>query len=170
MTIRKAELRDIPAIFEMIKHYAEAQVMLPRSLTDLYESVREFQVAEDAAGNLVGCGALKLYNADLAEVRSLCVDPHAQRRGAGKSLTEGLLAEARGFGVKNVFALTTIPDFFARYGFREAARERFPMKLWRDCLRCDRYYHCEETAVWLDLSLSSSAPSRPVTDPVEVPV
>jgi amino-acid N-acetyltransferase len=151
MVIRKAELRDVPVVFEMINYYAAARVMLPRSLNDLYESVREFLVAENEQGEVVGCGALKFYNAELAELRSLCVRPGTQGRGVGRLLTEGLLAEADRFGLRTVFALTTTLEFFAKCGFREVARERFPMKVWRDCMRCDRYFHCQERAVCLDL-------------------
>ena len=167
MIIRKAELRDVPAIFEMINHYAAERVMLARSLTDLYESVREFLVSESERDEVIGCGALKFYNAELAEVRSLCVCPGIRRHGVGRLLMEGLLAEAEHYGLKTVFALTTTLEFFAKYGFREVARERFPMKVWRDCLRCDRYFHCEEKAVYLDLPLSSAS-SKTHAEPAEV--
>ncbi|MGH9447336.1 MAG: N-acetyltransferase [Terriglobia bacterium] len=166
--IRKAELRDVPAIFSMISHYAAERIMLPRSLTDLYESVREFLVAGNPKGEMAGCGALKLYNADLAEIRSLCVNPGIQHRGIGRLLTERLLGEAESFGLKTVFALTTTPEFFAKCGFREVARERFPMKVWRDCLRCDRYFHCHEKAVCLDLAAPLEI-SKTRAEPAEVP-
>ncbi|MGH9355078.1 MAG: N-acetyltransferase [Terriglobia bacterium] len=149
--IRKAELRDIPAIFEMINHYAAERVMLPRPLTDLYECVREFWIAGSESGEVTGCGALKFYNADLAEIRSLCVAQAGQSHGAGRALADRLLTEAESFGLKTVFALTLVPEFFFKCGFREVARERFPMKIWRDCLRCDRYFHCQEKTVCLDL-------------------
>jgi amino-acid N-acetyltransferase len=151
MIIRKAELRDVPDIFEMINYYAAERIMLPRSLTELYESVREFLVAEGEQGDVIGCGALKFYNAELAEIRSLCVRPGVQNQGIGRLLAEKLVTEAEQFGLKTVFALTTTLEFFAKCGFREVARERFPMKVWRDCLRCDRYFHCHEKAVCLDL-------------------
>ncbi len=166
-SIRKAELRDVPAIFSMISHYAAERIMLPRPLTDLYESVREFLVAGNQKGEIAGCGALKLYNAELAEIRSLCVNPKIQHRGIGRLLTEKLLAEAESFGLKTVFALTTTPEFFAKCGFREVARERFPMKVWRDCLRCDRYFHCHEKAVCLDLS-STSELVKTQAEPAEI--
>ncbi|MGH9396285.1 MAG: N-acetyltransferase [Terriglobia bacterium] len=165
--IRKAELRDVPAIFEMINHYAAERIMLPRPLTDLYESVREFLVAGDEGGNAAGCGALKFYNAELAEVRSLCVAPGTQKRGTGGALMERLLGEAESYGLKTVFALTMAPEFFLKCGFRETARERFPMKVWRDCLRCDRYFHCHEKTMCLDLPVASPA-SKAHPEPAEV--
>jgi len=150
LNIRQAELRDVPPLFEMINHYAAEGVMLRRTLTDLYECVREFLVAEED-GKLAGCGALKFYAADLAEIRSLCVAPGLNGHGVGRALTEQLLGEAEQFELKTVFALTTSPEFFAKCGFREMARERFPMKIWRDCLRCDKYFHCNEKTMVIDL-------------------
>ncbi len=165
--IRKAELRDVPVIFEMINHYAAEKIMLPRPLTDLYESVREFLVAGDEEAQVAGCGALKFYNAELAEIRSLCVAPGTQHRGMGRALTERLLLEAESYGLKTVFALTTTPEFFLKCGFRETARERFPMKVWRDCLRCDRYFHCSEKTVCLDLP-RPARPAKTQLEPAEV--
>lgn len=165
--IRKAGLADVPAIFEMINHYAAERVMLPRPLTDLYECVREFWVAEGEGGEVVGCGALKFYNADLAEIRSLCVALGGQSRGAGRALAERLLSEAEGYNLKTVFALTLVPEFFFKCGFREVARERFPMKVWRDCLRCERYFHCQEKTVCLDLPRPAK-PAKTQAEPAEV--
>ncbi len=151
MTIRKAKLTDVPEIHRLISHYAEERIMLPRTLTDLYENVWEFQVAEED-GNFLGCGALKLYNQEVAEVRSLCVEETRKSRGIGRELTDELLNEAEAMGLKTVFALTTSPTFFAKLGFHEVSRERFPTKVWRDCLRCERYTCCNEKAVSLELA------------------
>jgi len=126
--------------------------MLPRTLTDLYENVWEFTVVAEEEGRLVGCGALKLYNQDVAEIRSLCVDETLKAKGIGREITEALLNEAEAFGLKTVFALTIAPIFFAKLGFHEVPRERFPTKVWRDCLRCDRYTCCNEKAVTLELA------------------
>ena len=150
MTIRKAELRDVPALFQMISHYAAQRIMLPRPLVELYENVWEFTVAEED-GQVLGCGALKFYSAELAEVRSLCVTPGITNRGLGRALTERLLDEAERYGLKTVFALTLVPQFFDKLGFREIPRERFPTKVWRDCLACPKYFQCDEKAMVLDL-------------------
>lgn len=151
----------------MINHYAAERVMLPRPLTDLYECVREFLVAEDEEGQVTGCGALKFYNVELAEIRSLCVAPGSQNHGCGRALAETLLAEAERYGLKTVFALTLAPDFFFKCGFRETARERFPMKVWRDCLRCERYFHCHEKTVYLNLPRPASL-AKTQAEPAEV--
>jgi len=153
LTIRKAKLIDVPDIHRLINHYAEERIMLPRTLTDLYENVWEFTVvAEDETKSVVGCGALKLYSQDVAEIRSLCVDETVKSKGLGRQIMDELLNEAETFGLKTVFALTVAPAFFEKLGFREVPRERFPTKVWRDCLRCERYTCCNEKAVTLELA------------------
>jgi len=148
--IRKAELEDVPVLAEMINHYARERILLPRSLPELYECVREFVVAEKD-GVVVGCAALKFYNADLGEIRSLCVAPGANHHGIGRALVEDLIAEASHRRLKTVFALTMAPAFFQKCGFRETVRERLPQKVWRDCLRCEKYFCCDEKAFVFDL-------------------
>ncbi|MBI1940424.1 MAG: N-acetyltransferase [Acidobacteria bacterium] len=152
--IRKAELGDVPAIFELVRHYAAERVMLPRPLQEIYEDVWEFTVAEED-GQAVGCAALKLYSAELAEIRSLCVLPGGSGRGVGGALLESLLDEAEGLRLKTLFALTLVPGFFQKLGFREVARDTLPMKVWRDCLQCEKYFSCDEKTLVLDLAARS---------------
>ncbi len=169
MKIRKAELNDVQALFEMINHYVAEGIMLRRTLTELYECVREFQVAAaEDGGAILGAAALKIYSPELAEIRSLCVSPGLSGRGVGRALTESLLAEAEQYQLKTVFALTTSPGFFEKLGFREMARERFPMKIWRDCLRCDRYFHCNEKTVGIDLAARQQIKAEDKAEPVGV--
>ena len=150
LTIRKAELRDVPAIFRLVSHYVAERVMLPRSVAELYENVWEFTVAEED-GEILGCGGLKFYSAEVAEIRSLCVAPGLQKGGVGRSLTESVLREAEHYSLKTVFALTLVPVFFEKMGFHEVPREILPMKVWRDCVHCDRYFQCDEKTMLLDL-------------------
>ena len=167
LTIRKAELRDVPALFQMINHYAAQRIVLPRALVELYENVWEFTVAEQQ-GVVVGCGALKFYNAELAELRSLCVAPAGTHRGLGRTLSEHVLDEAEGHGLKTVFALTLAPAFFTKLGFREVPRERFPTKVWRDCLACPKYFQCDEKAMALDLDARRASKDEAALEPAEV--
>lgn len=151
LNIRKAELRDVPAIFKLISRYVAEQVLLPRPITNLYEDVWEFTVAEED-GELLGCGALKFYNQELAEIRSLCVDAALKSKGVGRMLTEALMDEAERCGLKTVFALTVVPAFFEKLGFQRATRERFPVKVFQDCLGCPKYSCCDEIAVSYQLA------------------
>jgi len=151
LNIRKAELQDVPALFKLINRYVLERVLLPRPLTNLYEDVWEFTVAEEN-GKLLGCGALKFYNQELAEMRSLCVDEQLKSKGVGRKLTEALLDEAERYGLKTVFALTVVPAFFEKLGFQKAPRERFPVKVYEDCLGCPKYSCCDEVAVSYELA------------------
>ena len=168
MDIRKAKLTDVPEIHRLINHYAEGRIMLPRTLTDLYENVWGFMVAAEDDGKLVGCGALKLYNQEVAEIRSLCVDEALKSKGVGRLIMDELLNEAESFGLKTIFALTIAPVFFERLGFREVPRERFPTKVWRDCLRCDRYTVCNEKAVTMELADRPAHWNESATEEAEV--
>ena len=142
--------------------------MLPRTLTDLYENVWEFTVVAEEESRLVGCGALKLYNQDVAEIRSLCVDETLKSQGIGGELVEGLLNEAEVIGLKSVFALTVAPAFFEKLGFHQTPRERFPAKVWQDCLSCELYTCCNEKAVSMELADRPSKFREPAAEPAAV--
>ena len=111
----------------------------------------DFFVAAER-GQVLACGALKLYDKEMAELRSLCVEPGLKSSGLGRALVERLLSEAERRGLKSVFALTVAPDFFFKCGFREAPRENFPLKVWRDCVHCPKLFHCDEKTVAFDLT------------------
>src|SRR5579859_7644665 len=165
--IRKAELRDVPALLKMINAYADARLLLPRTLSDLRENIAEFTVAEED-GKVLGCGALKLYDEDIAEIRSLCVQPGRKSSGLGRALTGQLLDEAEHRGLKTVFALTVAPEFFLKCGFAEAPREKFPMKIWRDCLLCPKLFHCDEKTVAFDLAAKPARRKAVYCEPEKV--
>ena len=111
LTICKAKLIDVPDIHRLINHYAAERIMLPRTLTDLYENVWEFTVVAEEQGKLLGCGALKLYNQEVAEIRSLCVDESLKSKGIGREVMEELLDEADAFGQERVLDLDLLePD------------------------------------------------------------
>ena len=148
--IRPAELRDVPELLRMINGYAAERLLLPRSPADLRENIGDFMLAEEC-GKVLACGALKLYDNEIAEIRSLCVEPGRKSSGLGRALTERLLSRAEHRRLKTVFALTVAPEFFAKCGFQEAPRENFPLKIWRDCLLCPKFFHCDEKTMAIDL-------------------
>jgi amino-acid N-acetyltransferase len=151
LKIRKAELRDVPALFDLINRFARQRVMLARTLADLKENVWGFTVAEER-GRVVGCGALKFYTRELAEIRSLCVETGSGSHGVGSALVERLLDEAESYGVKSLFALTLVPAFFRKCGFRETRREKFPLKISRDCAHCELIATCTEKTVTMEVA------------------
>lgn len=146
MTIRNAKISDAKAISALINCYAEHDKMLFRSLADIYENLQTFLVADDD-GAIIGCCALEVIWADLAEIKSLAVAPAHIGCGIGRLLVTNALEQARRLGVARVFALTLEPKFFARLGFDTITRDELPMKVWSDCARCPKQQECDEIAV-----------------------
>ena len=145
--IRKAIIGDVGRIQSLVNHYASKETMLGLSLSEIYDQVRDFMVAEGPRRSLIGVCALHVIWDDLAEIRSLAVDPKIRRRGVGRSLVEHCLEEARGLQIPKVFALTYQVEFFRRIGFERVDKAELPHKVWRDCLKCTKFPHCDETAV-----------------------
>lgn len=150
MKIRKAKIADLRQAHKLINSFAKREEMIPRSLNELYESVRDFIVCEDK-GIICAVCALHIMWEDLAEIRSLAVDKEYQRMGIGKRLVRECLKEAESLGLKRVFALTYHPEFFRRLGFVDIDKSSLPQKIWGDCLRCPRFPECDEHAVIINL-------------------
>ena len=117
--VRSARLVDVRAIRALVDGYAEKRILLAKELVHLYEDVQDFVVAEDEHGTVVGCGALHPLWEDIAEVRTVAVDPSVRGRGVGSLLMGELVARARNLGVGRVFVLTFEVTFFERHGFHE---------------------------------------------------
>jgi amino-acid N-acetyltransferase len=148
--LRKPTVADAEGIQRLIRHYAERQFLLPRTVGQVCESLRDFVVCEKD-GKIVGCSALHLWS-DLAEIRSLAVAESQWRRGYGTALVKACLDEARSLGVKTVFVLTYQPEFFERLGFHRVSKERFPQKIWVDCAMCPQFPNCTEVALITNLT------------------
>jgi amino-acid N-acetyltransferase len=149
--LRKATLSDVPEIFNLVNSYAQQELLLPRSLGVLYETIRDFVVAFDG-DRLVGTGALHIIWDNLGEVRSLAVEPGVTKKGIGRQLLEFLKKEAIQLEVKDIFALTYKPEFFIKCGFMVVSKDIFPQKVWVDCVNCIKFPNCDEVAVKLILS------------------
>lgn len=150
MRLRKATFADVVAIQDLVNHYAGQGLMLPRSRNAIYEMLRDFTVAEQD-GVLTGTGALHLIWDELAEIRALAVKPALTRQGIGRQIVDFLREEARTLGVKRLFALTYKPEFFRKMGFTEVSKEALPHKVWKECINCPKFPHCDETAMIHDL-------------------
>jgi len=120
--------------------------MLPRSLSELYETLRDFVICENN-GHICGVCALHIMWEDLAEIRSLAVEIKYQKKGIGKNLVKYCLKDARKLGIKRIFALTYHPDFFKKLGFKDIDKSELPQKIWGDCIRCPKFPGCDEHAV-----------------------
>ena len=146
MNVRHAKISDVPAIHALISSYAERDRMLFRSPADIYENLQTFSVAE-LDGRVVGCCALEIIWADLAEIKSLAVDAAHKDKGIGTALVGAAFEQAVALGVPKVFALTLEPVFFQKQGFTVVEKEKLPMKVWSDCARCTKQQNCDETAL-----------------------
>jgi amino-acid N-acetyltransferase len=145
--VRPARIADMPQVEPLINGFAARGLMLPKTLDHLNRSFREFVVAVDPSGQVLGCAALRVYTAQLAELGSLAVDERAHGLGVGRKLVDGIEAEARLLGVGTVFALTLQDGFFHRLGYRTVPKEMFPLKVWADCRNCSKIHACDEIAV-----------------------
>jgi len=142
---------DVPAMQRLINYFAERNEMLPRSLSELYENVRDHVVAE-VDGEVVGCCALHVTWSDLAEIKSLAVQEEQRGIGLGKRLVNACLEEGKSLGIPRVFVLTYIPDYFRRFGFRQVEKAELPQKVWSECIRCPKFPDCGEVGMLLDLA------------------
>jgi amino-acid N-acetyltransferase len=150
--VRRARVADAGEIQRLITAFADRDEMLHRSLGEIYENIRDFYVAEDESGRIVGCGGLHVCWSHLAEIKSLAIEEGRQGRGYGRRIVEACVDEGRQLGLKTVFALTYKPGFFTRLGFRIVDKATLPHKVWNECIRCPKFPSCGEIAVVYDLN------------------
>lgn len=151
MAVRKAKITDVKTIHRLVNEFAKKGEMIPRSLNDLYENIRDVFVYEDR-DEIKGVCALHILWEDLAEVRSLSVRLDVQGIGIGKKLVTTCIKEAKMLGIKRLFALTYHPEFFEKMGFVVTDKSKLPQKIWGECLRCPKFPECDESAVIMNLS------------------
>jgi len=148
--LRRARAADVQAMHRLINHFAKRDEMLPRSLNELYESLRDFYVLEGGE-EVVGCCALHVTWSDLAEVKVLAVREDHRGHSLGQQLVAACLEDARVLGLSRVFLLTYIPRYFERFGFREVDKAELPQKVWSECIRCPKFPDCGEVSMILDV-------------------
>ena len=153
--IRNARMGDIKKIYEMLQYFADKDLLLGRSLSSLYDQLRDFSVyvekAEDDPDQekLVGVCAMHICWDNLAEIRSLAVTEGYQGKGVGRQLVDKALSEADAYGITKVFTLTYQPGFFRKIGFNDIDKSELPHKVWSDCVQCSKFPDCnEEALVW----------------------
>jgi amino-acid N-acetyltransferase len=147
LTIRPARASDVPGIHQQVQVFADQGLMIRRSMAELYQSIREFLVAVDDQNRVVGCVALHVFWADLAEIRCLAVAEHIQGLGIGRRLVDACWEVARELEIKSIFALTSSTGFFERCGYQQIDRSELPQAVWSECVRCPAFPNCQETAL-----------------------
>ena len=151
--LRKARIGDVKTIHKLINISAGKGEMLPRSLMDIYGSLRDFFVYyNDSGGDIVGTCAMNITWENLAEIRSLNVAEDRRREGIGRKLVEACISEAVTLELYRIFALTYQREFFLKLGFKHIDRNTLPQKIWSDCLRCPKYPDfCDEISMIMEL-------------------
>ena len=154
IVVRKAHMGDVEAIRKLVMTHAEEQRMLPRSLRQIYDNLRNFYVGVNGQDEVVGCGALQVSWKDLAEVKAVAIRSDLQGYGLGRSIVETCLAEAAELGVPRVFALSFVPEFFEKLGFHRMDKNDLPHKVWTECVDCPLFPECGETALAIEIPLA----------------
>ncbi|GGL90639.1 MULTISPECIES: amino-acid N-acetyltransferase [Micromonospora] len=148
VVVRRARTRDVRGIRSLVDTYTNDRRLLSKATVTLYEQVQEFRVAvrhTDEA--VVGCGALHVMWEDLAEIRTVAVDPSCRGQRIGQRIVDELIDAARELGVRRIFVLTFETDFFGSFGFRPIDGAPVPQPVYEQLLRS----YDEGVAEFLDL-------------------
>lgn len=148
--IKKASVNEIENIYKIIQKNSEEGKLLPRSYNQLYENIRDFFVFKKN-NKIIGICALHISWGDLAEIKSLAVLESERKNGIGTKLLEACLKEAGDLGIKHVFALTYVTEFFEKNGFKKIEKNNLPHKIWSECINCVHFPNCNEIAVMIEL-------------------
>ena len=144
--VEKARIRDVDQMHKLINYYADRGEMLARSLSEIYENVRDYFVVRQGE-RVIACAALHVSWLDLAEIKSLAVAEDSRKQGIGAQMVEVCLKEAKELGIATVFCLTYKPAFFERFGFSQVDKMELPRKVWTECYRCPKFPNCDEVAL-----------------------
>lgn len=148
--IRCATMKDVKQIHALLNNFAKKSLLLGRSISSLYDKLRDFAVCVDENGKVLGVCAFQITWENLAEIRSLAVDEEHHGKGVGSKLINWCMEEAEKFDIDKVFALTYQAKFFEKHGFYHISKNELPHKIWSDCINCPMFPDCDEEAMMLD--------------------
>ena len=146
MKPEKARVSDVPQMQQLINSFADKGEMLARSLSEIYENIRDYFVIRQGE-RVIGCVALHVSWSDLAEIKSLAVAEGCQRQGIGNQLVAACIKETKELGIPTIFCLTYKPAFFEKCGFSQVDKAELPRKVWGECYRCPKFPDCNEVAL-----------------------
>ena len=150
LAVSQAQESDVGGIQILLNHYASMGELLPRTKTDIIANLEHFRVIREN-DEVIACGALENFTPELAEVRSLMINDTIKNRGLGRRIVLELLKIAEQRQVKRVMALTYVPIFFHKLGFKTVDKSIFPEKVWGICVNCYKFNNCDEIAVLLEI-------------------
>jgi len=146
MKPEKARVSDVSQMQQLINSFADKGEMLARSLSEIYENIRDYFVVRQGE-RVIACVALHVSWSDLAEIKSLAVAEDCQQQGIGDQIVEACLKEAEELGIPTIFCLTYKPAFFEKCGFSQVEKAELPQKVWGECYRCPKFPNCDEVAL-----------------------
>ena len=146
MKAEKARIKDVTQMHQLINYFADKGEMLARSLSEIYENIRDYFVVRQGE-RVIACAALHVSWSDLAEIKSVAVAEDSQKQGIGDQLIEACLEEAKKLGLPTVFCLTYKPAFFEKHGFSQIDKMELPRKVWTECYLCPKFPNCDEIAL-----------------------
>ena len=144
--VEKGKIKDVPQMQQLINYFADKGEMLARSLSEIYENIRDYFVVRQGE-RVIACVALHVSWSDLAEIKSLAVAEDYQKQGIGDQLVKACLKEAKELGIPTIFCLTYKPVFFEKFGFSQVDKAELPHKVWGECYRCPKFPDCDEVAL-----------------------
>jgi amino-acid N-acetyltransferase len=149
--IRKAKIGDVREIHRLLAAYSAEGTVLPRSLSELYDQLRDFFVYTDASDTVIGTCAMHICWEKIAEIRSLAVKQSNQGKGIGDKLVKACIIEAQQLEVEQIFVLTYVTKFFKKFGFKKVDKAILPHKVWSDCIKCVKFPDCDEEAMLIKI-------------------
>jgi len=152
LKVEKAKVTDVSQIHKLINYFAEKDKMLPRSLAELYENIRDYFVVRQD-DKILACAALHVNWADLAEVKGLAVLEENQNQKLGSDLVKACLEEAKIIGIQTIFCLTYETAFFEKHGFSQVDKKELPHKVWGECQTCPKFPDCDEVGLIYNVKL-----------------
>ena len=166
IAIRAARVDDAERILRLVNELATLQIMLPRSPASVIENIRDFVIAE-VEGHFAGCAGLHVVWTDIAEIRSIAVDPQHRKLGLGRMMAERLIRGAMDLRIASVFCFTYVEGFFRKLGFEVVDHASLPHKVFNDCINCPKFHACDEIAM---LRVLRELPENPKRGPLSRPV
>ena len=154
MKPEKARVSDVSQMHKLINSFADKGEMLARSLSEIYENIRDYFVVRQGE-RVIACVALHVSWSDLAEIKSLAVADDSQQQGIGAQLVEACLKETKELGIPTIFCLTYKPAFFEKCGFSQVDKAELPRKVWGECYRCPKFPDCDEVALIYHLEVGA---------------
>jgi len=153
IVIRAATLKDAEGIFALVA--LNSDMLVPRSLGNIVESIDRFVLAE-AEGGMVGCAAYQIHpeigraEAATVEIVSVAVKGEFRKRGIGRLLVGAIIENVRRFSPREILVLTFAPEFFRKLGFAETPKTEVMHKLYTGCINCTKHadpFTCPEVAM-----------------------